>query len=165
MRQIEFFVSMDPVAQGRPRFSTACGYARAYDPKKSREAKSYLQLAAAEAMGQEVPLEGALRLWIVVYRPAPKSVSQKKLREMLGGKIMPTTKPDASNYQKLVEDALNGIVWRDDSQLVETRCIKRYGEKPGYKIQVTEYLPEEESLFSGGNWTEESREAHVQIKR
>lgn len=143
MRQIEFFVAMEPVAQGRPRFTQFANHTKAYDPQKSRDAKSYIRLAASEAMGQEAPLEGALRLLIVTQRPTPKSASQRKIREMLSGIIMPTTKPDVSNYQKLVEDALNGVVWRDDSQLVDCRSIKKYSIKPGFFIQVSEYFPED----------------------
>lgn len=152
MRQIQFFVAMEPVAQGRPRFSAAGGFTKAYDPKKSRDAKSYVKLAAAEAMGIDPPMEGPLVLRIIVQRPLPKSSSQRKIREMLAGMIMPITKPDVSNYQKLVEDALNGIVWRDDSQIVDGRCLKIYSLKPGFKVIVSEYLPEmgdREEIYRG----------------
>lgn len=152
MRQIQFFVAMEPVAQGRPKFSTASGFAKAYDPKKSRDAKSYVKLAAADALGIDPPLEGPLVLKITVHRPIPKSSSQRKIREMLSGLIMPITKPDVSNYQKLVEDALNGIVWRDDSQIIDGRCLKKFSLKPGFEVIVSEYLPEmgdREEIYRG----------------
>ena len=35
-------------------------------------------------------------------------------------------KPDASNLVKIVEDALNGIAYTDDAQVVKTYAQKRY---------------------------------------
>lgn len=57
----------------------------------------------------------------------------------------PVVVPDASNVLKLVEDALNGGVgYHDDSQIVDTRCIKRYcteGESPHILIELEEVEP------------------------
>ena len=36
MKRLEFTIPGEPISQGRPRFSTHGGFARAYDPKKSR---------------------------------------------------------------------------------------------------------------------------------
>lgn len=141
MNHIEFFVRMEPVAQGRPKFSTAGGFAKAYDPKKSRDAKSYIRLAAAEALEGQAPLEGPLVVNITTIRPVPKSASQRKIKEMLAGAIVPITKPDVSNYVKLVEDALNGVAWLDDSQIVDSVSSKRYGTVPGFHVNIKPYEP------------------------
>ena len=37
---------------------------------------------------------------------------------------LPTARPDADNYLKSAKDALNGIVWKDDAQVVDARVIK-----------------------------------------
>ena len=134
---------MDPVAQGRPRFSAAGGFAKAYDPKKSRDAKSYIRLAAVEAIKEKPPMEGPLVVKITTIRPIPKATSQKKIKQMLAGLVVPITKPDVSNYVKLVEDALNGVAWRDDSQIVDCSSGKRYGLVPGFKISIRQYESEE----------------------
>ena len=42
-RKVTFTIPGDPVPQGRPRFSTHGGFARAYDPKKSRDGKSVVK--------------------------------------------------------------------------------------------------------------------------
>jgi Holliday junction resolvase RusA-like endonuclease len=139
MNQIEFFVRMDPIAQGRPKFSSVGGFTRAYDPKKSRDAKSYIRLAAVEALKGKPPMEGPLVVKITSVKPIPKAASKKKTKEMLDERIVPITKPDVSNYLKLVEDALNGVAWRDDSQIVDCASGKRYGLVPGFHICVRQY--------------------------
>jgi Holliday junction resolvase RusA-like endonuclease len=135
---MKFTVYGDPVAQGRPRFSTANGFARAYDPAKSRDYKDYVRLAAAKAMNGQAPLEGALELSIRVYRPVPKSFSGKKAKLAEAGYIRPTTKPDLDNYTKGIKDALKSICWKDDSQIVSYKepFGKFYSETPRIEIEV-----------------------------
>ena len=57
----------------------------------------------------------------------------------------PTGRPDTSNLVKLVEDALNGNAYKDDSRIVRIHALKRYGERSKTEIVLTPALP-----FSGG---------------
>lgn len=135
---IHLVIPGEPVAQARPRFSTQGGHPRAYDPAKSRDYKQYIRLAATQQMGATPPLEGALALGMKVYRHIPKSFS-KRLREAAErGKLRPITKPDLDNYVKAAKDALKGIVWRDDSQIVSyiEPFGKFYSERPRIEITV-----------------------------
>lgn len=50
----------------------------------------------------------------------------------------PVGKPDLTNIVKRIEDALTGIVWRDDAQVVESWSIKLYGETDLIFITVDE---------------------------
>ncbi len=52
---------------------------------------------------------------------------------------MPTTKPDGDNILKVVLDALNGLAYDDDKQVVKMGIIKVYGANPGLMVQVVEY--------------------------
>jgi len=133
----------EPVAQGRPRISTQGGFARAYDPAKSRDYKDYIRLAASQQMNGQAPLQGALSLSVRVYRATPKSMSAKKAKQAEAGQVRPTTKPDVSNYIKGREDALNGIVWQDDSQIVSYHepFGKWYSYRP--RIEVEEMKHDE----------------------
>ena len=54
----------------------------------------------------------------------------------LEGEIYPTTKPDKDNVIKAVYDGINGIVWKDDVQVVDGCQRKRYGEVPGVKVRI-----------------------------
>ena len=74
-------------------------------------------------------LDEPLSLLIVVFVTKPKSKSKKV--------VWPTAKPDADNYTKLVKDALNEIVWKDDACVVDERTIKVYTDnQPGFQIII-----------------------------
>ena len=137
-RMIRFTVPGEPVAQGRPKFTTKSGFPRAYDPEKSRSYKEYVRYTAAE-YAPDIPFDGPLVLTIDVYRSIPKSFSKKKIIEAENRLLRPITKPDGSNYQKLIEDAMNGIIWRDDSQLVDIWVSKWYSILPRVEITVKEW--------------------------
>lgn len=55
---------------------------------------------------------------------------------MRAGAERPITKPDWDNVGKIVSDALNGIAYRDDSQIVDARVVKRYSDNPMVKVSV-----------------------------
>lgn len=48
----------------------------------------------------------------------------------------PATKPDVLKLTRAVEDALSGIVYADDAQIVSERIDKRYGDKPRVEIEI-----------------------------
>lgn len=134
---ISFVVYGEPVAQGRPRATTIKGKVRMYDPSKSRDYKDYVRLAAAQHAPERL-IESAIGLKVTIYRPIPKSFSKKKTEQAERGEIVPTTKPDADNYLKTVKDALNGVIWKDDSQIVDVQVRKRYSNKPRIEIEIHE---------------------------
>jgi len=68
------------------------------------------------------------------HMPIPKSWSKKKKKEMLHKPH--TFKPDISNLIKFYEDALNGVLWRDDSLISETEATKFYDENPRTGITI-----------------------------
>lgn len=138
---IKFVVYGEPVAQGRPRATTANGYVRMYDPKKSRDYKDYVRLVASEHAPDQL-LEGPIALWLKVYRPTPKSFSRRKTELAEMGKVRPVTKPDVDNYVKSVKDALKNVIWKDDSQVVKVLAEKFYSQKPRIEI-IIEPLCEE----------------------
>ncbi|WP_460268332.1 RusA family crossover junction endodeoxyribonuclease [Clostridium sp. CTA-17] len=41
----------------------------------------------------------------------------------------PTKKPDVDNIAKIILDSLNGVAYKDDSQIVDLRIIKSYTEE------------------------------------
>jgi Holliday junction resolvase RusA-like endonuclease len=132
---IQFTVYGEPVAQGRPKFSTVGGFPRAYDPAKSRDYKDYVRLAASKHAPAAL-LEGPLGIAVTAFRSTPKSFSQKKAAAAERGDILPVTKPDADNYLKGVKDALKGIIWKDDSQVVDAFVRKRYSARPRIEVKI-----------------------------
>jgi Holliday junction resolvase RusA-like endonuclease len=132
-------IPIDPVAKGRPRISTLHGRPIAFTPKETRNAERVMATYARAYMRDmgEKPLEGALRVVVSFALRRPKSVKR----------LAPTTKPDLDNYVKML-DALNGICWLDDSQVVTISALKRYcdeGEEPNICIKITEFLTAKEN--------------------
>jgi Holliday junction resolvase RusA-like endonuclease len=51
--------------------------------------------------------------------------------------VLKTSRPDVENSVKGCMDALQGIVYRDDAQIVHLIARKCYGERPLLEITVT----------------------------
>ncbi|WCM71327.1 RusA family crossover junction endodeoxyribonuclease [Clostridium perfringens] len=73
-------------------------------------------------------LEGSIKALIIAYYKIPKSYTKKRVQVIRDGLEKPTKKPDADNIGKVILDSLNGVAYKDDSQIVELRVIKRYTE-------------------------------------
>lgn len=127
---IAFHVPGEPVAKGRPRFVRATG--RTFTPAKTANYEGVVADKAAEAMNGREPLEGPLRVTIRATFLVPQSWSQKKKREA----VWKVSKPDADNIAKIVKDAMNAIVYRDDSQISELIAQKRYGPISGLTVSI-----------------------------
>lgn len=123
----------EPKGKGRPRH-TRSGVT--YTPLGTRSYEAQLAWAAQVAMRGRKPLTGPLRLSVTAFIPIPRSWSGKRQRMAAAGEIRPTSRPDYDNILKTM-DALNGIVWRDDAQIIDARCVKLYDERPRLKITVT----------------------------
>lgn len=139
MQELKFEIPGSPIGQGRPKFSTINGHAVAYDPEKSRNYKAYVRMLATQAM-QETGFEridGPCALLINAFFEVPKSKSKKFREAALADQVRPTKKPDLSNIIKGIEDALNGIVYKDDACIVNLACQKFYSDNPRVEVFVT----------------------------
>lgn len=133
-----------PVGKGRPRSrigytSERKPFVQVYTDPQTREYEGRLRGAAYDAMAHAKPIEGSVRVEVIAYMPIPKSFTKRKHHEALTGDLRPTTKPDADNILKTL-DALNEIVWIDDSQIVESVFTKFYDARPRLEITVTSKL-------------------------
>lgn len=137
MKPIKFIVYGEPVAQGRPKATVVQGRATVYDPKKSRDFKRDVK-AVAQSYVPEQLLTGPLELTIKIFRPVPKSMSKKKREQALEGKLLPTKKPDLKNYVAGIEDALENLLYANDSQIVRygPDTGKYYGDPPRIEVEV-----------------------------
>jgi Holliday junction resolvase RusA-like endonuclease len=130
-----------PVAKGRPRFTRAGGFARTYTPQKTRDAEGMIEWLAINEMksSNKKIITNAVIVSIDFLMPIPKSFSKTKQLECLQFKIVPTVKPDLDNLAKTVLDAMNGIVYKDDSQIIQLHLRKGYAEKPCTVVSIKEY--------------------------
>jgi Holliday junction resolvase RusA-like endonuclease len=125
-----------PVAKGRPRFTTAGGFARSYTPAKTQRYEDLIRCEAATAMNGDKPLEEPVAMTVTAYVQPPKSLSKKKRAEAIDGVLKPSTRPDVDNYAKAALDGCNAIIFRDDSLVTDLIVRKRYSERPRLVITV-----------------------------
>lgn len=133
---VGFSVPGQPVAKGRPKFARQGGFVRAYTPEKTVNYETLVKIAAAEAMEGDAPMKGPLTLDISLGVTIPKSTPKKDRARISTGYFLPVKKPDVDNVLKAISDAMNGIVYEDDAQLVDVRIRKRYSECPGAYVTV-----------------------------
>lgn len=123
-------------AKQRARVAVRGRFASAYTPKETVNAEAWVKHCAVEQAGQPC-LEGPLSLAVEIVVAVAESWSNKRRLAALDGAIFPTGKPDIDNCFKLIADALNGVIWRDDAQIVSLRVTKRYGRAPCTILRVT----------------------------
>lgn len=134
-RRIKFTVYGIAKAWKRPRFSRKIG--RFFIAKQDDEWRNSV-LGQALQYRPEKPFEGALGLTVCVFRPIPKSFSNKKKKLADEGIIRPITKPDWSNYVKGIEDVLEGVYYLRDAQIVVAQVAKFYSGVPRVEIEITD---------------------------
>jgi Holliday junction resolvase RusA-like endonuclease len=74
------------------------------------------------------PLSGPIEAQLVFALPRPKSLPKRH--------HAPTRKPDVDKLARLVLDALTGIAWQDDAQVVSLTCAKQYANVPGVTVTL-----------------------------
>ena len=128
---ISIYIPGEPIGKGRPRL----GKGHTYTPGKTR---TWEEMAAWEARRQyqDEPLDGAIHLDVEAVFAIPRSWAKWKREEAEDDMVMHIVRPDASNVLKAVEDALQGIVFRDDSQISAVSIEKWYGSEPGVWVEA-----------------------------
>lgn len=137
MKEVEFTVYGEPKGKGRPRFSRTPYGVRAVTPADTRNYEAFVKISYLNEVGT-VKLEGAIAAEIIGVFPIPKSVSKKQRELMEQGKVPYTKKIDIDNLVKSIMDALNGIAYDDDKQVVQLLAFKKYGVEPCVKVRFRE---------------------------
>ena len=114
--------------------------AKPYTQNQTRAEQGAIKLFANVAMQGRAPLEGPIDLRVIAYMEIPASWSAKKRAAALAGVIYPTGKPDWDNLGKLLADAVNNLVWRDDAQVVSATVLKRYDARPRLVFEVRQII-------------------------
>ena len=130
-----------PVAQPRQRsrvFKARDGrtITQNYTPANHPVRQFKADVRAAVSRVLSAPLDGPVALRVVFVLPRPKRLIWKR-REM--PRVPHTARPDLDNLVKATKDALNGLAWRDDSQVVELsagKCYASGNELPGVELAI-----------------------------
>lgn len=138
MSTIEFTVLGIPQGKQRARSGrTRDGRPVHYTPEKTRAYEDAIRLSAlAAAYGRAFDGYVPCAVTIDIVCPIPASWSPIRKEEALLGNTRPIGKPDVDNVSKAILDACNGVLWRDDSQVVEMHLAKRYGPEPQVVVTV-----------------------------
>ena len=133
--EVHFTVPGEPVGKGRPRFSRQGSFVMAYTPGKTVSYENLIKVEYERQSGLSFG-EREIGLRVTAYFSIPKSVSKAKRQRMKDGEIRPTKKPDIDNVCKVVADALNGVAYNDDRQIVYTEISKRYDDMPRMDVSI-----------------------------
>lgn len=128
----------------RGRFMTDIGAKKIFihqypDPETEAYEKTLAEAAGLFMRGR-LPSENPLALLVHAYRQIPESWSKRDKAAARDGIIRPTARPDGDNYLKVAQDALNGICFKDDSQIVDARVIKMFSDNPALRIEIREFI-------------------------
>lgn len=133
-----FTIPGEPQGKGRPRVVRTGAFTKTYTPEKTA---TYENLVKVEFQRQCPDLwipSAPVRMTIRAYYGLAKSDSMKKRRAKLDGLFRPTKKPDCDNVGKIIADALNGLAYEDDSQIVTMIIQKFYAEIPRVEVEIEE---------------------------
>ena len=128
-----FTLDMEPIAQKQTRFTCRGGFPRAYNPSSKDEEMVRWQM---KPYAPNEPLRGPVEVRYSFFMRVPKSTSGVQRRQMLNRKIYHIKKPDLDNLEYLITNAMKGIIYHDDSQIVRKFAEKFYGDPPKVVVQV-----------------------------
>lgn len=129
-----------PMGKQRPRLSKF----GTYTPQKTVNYETLIKYLFTQKYPNFKPYEGELRAKIIAIFEVPKSYSKKKRESLLSIPGIEnsgagyTHKPDCDNIAKIVLDALNGLAYKDDSQITAMLVFKEYGEQAKVIVEVEE---------------------------
>ncbi len=123
----------------RPGKDGGKGFVQRYQSKEVKDAEADVKTQVLSQLPEDfVPYDCPLSLKAKFVFPFTKSFSKKKLRQAEAGKIFyKDTKPDITdNLMKGLCDAMEGIVFINDSRVCKVSSEKVYGDTPRIEILI-----------------------------
>jgi Holliday junction resolvase RusA-like endonuclease len=137
MKRSAFTIAIKARAKQRARSTTRGGRTRHYTPTDTVVFESMVRSYYKGSGGQF--MSGAIRAQVHVARAIPKRFTREQRRQIEQGTLMPTTKPDVDNYAKAVMDALRGVAYKDDAQIVDLHSTKSFADgSPFVHVVISE---------------------------
>ena len=132
MKSVYFTVDGAPQGKARARtfYNPKLGRSQSITPEKTVLYENLVKSSYTQQADSGWFDKKPLRMYIKAFYPIPKSTSKKNRQLMIEGKLFPTKKPDADNVAKVICDALNGIAYGDDTQIVRLSVEKVYTDEP-----------------------------------
>lgn len=133
--RLKFTVEGTPVGKSRPRV-TKNG---TYTPKKTKQYERLIAWTFRSKYPRFKPCKGPVFMTVIAYFPIPKNTTKKLREKMEREEVFRTKKPDWDNIGKIVSDALNGIAWEDDNQVMGF-VLKFYSPRPRIEVVIGEVM-------------------------
>jgi Holliday junction resolvase RusA-like endonuclease len=137
---VTYLVEGNPIGKGRPKFARRGNFVSTYTPTKTRNYEDLIKDVARKAMGSNDLLETPVTVAIYITVPIPASYSKKRREACLSGSERPTKKPDIDNIAKCYLDAMQDIVFLNDTQVLTLHITKVYGTVGMVEVMVKEDL-------------------------
>ena len=137
MRTVRFTVPGPPKGKARARtVRTRGGQAFSYTPEGTVLYENLIKISFSQTGERPFEADQSLHVFMTAYYPIPKSTSRKKKEEMIAGHLRPAKKPDIDNIIKSILDALNGVAYHDDTQVVAVFAEKYYSDTPRVEVEI-----------------------------
>jgi Holliday junction resolvase RusA-like endonuclease len=136
---IEFFVPGKPQPGGSKKGFARGNHVSIVDANDNvKPWMTQVAFSAKEAYGGPL-LEGPLSVTFVFFRLRPNGHFGTGKRQgclKASAPIAPATKPDLLKLARAAEDALSGVIYKDDAQIVDEFLYGRYGAFPGLCVSI-----------------------------
>ena len=136
--RITFTIYAEPVPKARARtfYNAKAGRVMSYTPKKTTGFEQLISVEAAKHRPKSGLIMTGVSIEIKIFKSIPKSMSKKKRVLAEAGNLRPTTRPDGDNYEKGIFDALKGVIWHDDGQIVDCHWQKFFSNTPRVEVEI-----------------------------
>ena len=125
------------IGKERPRYSAKTK--RMYTPTKTSSFEEKVQWAFKGKYNiQSEPSKKEFKVKITAYFKPAESLSKKKKQELIDGEFGFLHRPDVDNLAKSILDALNGLAYKDDSQVANLLVFKQYGAENKILVEMEE---------------------------
>lgn len=133
---INFTIKGKPQGKARPRFRKIGNYVSTYNTKQTKGYEELVKISVTEQCKDKLDKEytGLVKMHIKAYFKPNKSISKKQYNLLIGTKFL--KKPDSDNIAKIICDSLNGLAYKDDSQVALLNIEKYYGEEEKVEVQL-----------------------------
>ena len=137
MRNLQFFVPGIPAPGGSKRH---VGHGILVDAgKHNKEWRTAVAWVGSEHCKELFTGPLVVRFCFRFVRPQGHYGSGKNAHHVkASAPRWPAVRPDTTKLIRSTEDALTGIVWRDDAQIIDQHAYKEYAEQAGCLITISE---------------------------
>jgi Holliday junction resolvase RusA-like endonuclease len=131
-----FEIKERAIGKQRPRYSRKLG--KMYTPTKTSTFEEKVKWAFKSKYNIDIGINmNPFKAKIIIQSKPAESLGRKAKEELIKN-IWDLRKPDIDNITKAILDALNGLPYKDDNQVVMLYAEKKYGEENKICVELEE---------------------------